>query len=295
MDTLIGEEDFLAKYVTWALWILAVIVCAATATGLIESYNGLYIWFALHGITGFWADYAPLMVDSFTIIGELAIFAGIARHWHWPSRILPWASAMIGIGASIAGNVGDKIGHPLSWELTAAIPPLAGAFGIVIGLGVLKRVARDHAERKARKQAKDVTDAQVQASANYIKNVYGGDQYGNTWLPNIPFAPYEPVAGPSIETMERVQEQLTEREKQGPPSPLPVIPTENPKVLADFVQPTATATTAVPEEISRSEARRRLSDTRFGRQIIDPQGLDVTETGAQPFTPEDVLNYKPGN
>lgn len=278
MDTLVGEEDFLAKYVTWALWILAIIVCAATATGLIESYNGLYIWFALHGITGFWADWAPLMVDSFTVIGELAIFAGIARHWHWPSRILPWVSACIGIGASIAGNVGDKIGHPLSWELTAAIPPLAGAFGIVVGLGVLKRVARDHAERKARKQERLDRDANIQAATNYISNVYGGEPA--TWhvMPGTPYA--VPPRQPETEPMKA--------EIVDPP-------TEEVKSLADFVQPMTTVSTAEPEGISREEARRRLSDTRFGRQIIDPNGLDPHQTGAQPFTPEDVLNYKPGN
>lgn len=146
----ITGDDFLSRYVTWALWALAIIVVLATVTGQIESYNGLYIWFATHHITGIWADFAPLAVDSFTVIGELSIFAAISRAWHWKSRILPWLSAGIGICASVAANVGDKVQfHSIPTDLTGAIFPLAGAFGIVIGLGVLKRIAKDHDEKKA--------------------------------------------------------------------------------------------------------------------------------------------------
>lgn len=148
------EKEFLERFVTWGLWILAAIVVAATITGQTESFHGLYNWFATHGFQGFWAYVAPLMVDSFTVIGELAIFAGIARHWEAKARILPWFSVILGIAASVAGNVGDVSNHSWTWMATAAIPPLAGAFGIVIGLGVLKRVARDVAEKRRAKADK---------------------------------------------------------------------------------------------------------------------------------------------
>lgn len=150
----VTEDAFLEPFVRVALWTLAVIVVIATVTGLVESFDGLYNWFSTHGITGFWADFAPLMVDSFTVLGELALFAGIARRWHWTRRLLPWVSTLIGITASVAGNVGDKVGHDWTWMATAAIPPLAGAFGIVIGLGVLKQVGKDVvAKSKARREA----------------------------------------------------------------------------------------------------------------------------------------------
>lgn len=156
MDNLIEDDDFLEKWVHWALIAIAVIVCLATVTGLVESYNGLYIWFATHHVTGIWADFAPLAVDSFSVLGELAIFAAISRHWDWKSRILPWAGAIVGISSSVAANVGDKVQyHSIPTDLTGAIFPLAGAFGIVLGLGVLKRVAKDVKIKRAKKAAPD--------------------------------------------------------------------------------------------------------------------------------------------
>ena len=297
MTTLIGEEEFLGKYVTWALWVLAIIVCAATVTGLIESYNGLYVWFAMHGIAGFWADWAPLMVDSFTVIGELAIFSGISRHWEWKSRVLPWASALIGIGASVAGNVGDKIGHPLSWELTAAIPPLAGAFGIVVGLGVLKRVAKDHAKKQAAKEEarpmilKEIDGEQyqvpedqpyptIESALNYAKNVYGKDPLslyvspeGLKEVEQEPYqVPVQPYEAPVLKGLDALI----------PQEPAEVTPSPS---LASYVQPTP--------ETTAGTAEQPFASVRAGRQIIQPDGLDPAVTGAQPFTPEDVLNYKP--
>lgn len=156
------DDDFLERWVHWALWAIAIIVVLATVTGQVESYNGLYIWFATHHVTGIWADFAPLAVDSFTVLGELAIFAGISRHWEWKSRILPWAGAIMGIASSVAANVGDKVQyHSIPTDLTGAIFPLAGAFGIVLGLGVLKRVAKDVKAKKAAKRGVLVTPDEV--------------------------------------------------------------------------------------------------------------------------------------
>lgn len=315
MGKLIGEEDFLARYVTWALWLLAIIVCAATVTGLVESYNGLYIWFATHGIAGFWADYAPLMVDSFTVVGELAIFAGISRHWEWKSRILPWLSAFVGIAASVAGNVGDKIGHALSWELTAAVPPLAGAFGIVIGLGVLKRVAKDWSD-KHKKKPEGLTSEQIAIQIEEDRKHLTDTL--NKWKDEGKMDPpprSEVVAGPSIETMERVQAANAERAAQGAPAPRPRYPSDEElkdrvhvgepvelKGMDVLIPPkppvetwpngvavgTQTAATVAPMPVSREEARRRLSDLRPGRQIIQPDGLDPHVTGSFPAIPADA-------
>ena len=152
---LVGEdEDFLAPYVTFALWAIAIIVCIATVTGLVESYNGLYIWFATHQITGIWADIAPLAVDTFAVLGELGIFVAISRKWDWKARMIPWGSAALGICSSVAANVGDKVHfHSIPTDLTAAIFPIAGALGLVLGLGILKRVAQDHTEKVAKRKA----------------------------------------------------------------------------------------------------------------------------------------------
>lgn len=285
MNKLIGDDDFLARYVTWALWALAIIVCIATITGQIESYNGLYIWFATHHITGIWADFAPLAVDSFTVVGELAIFAGIARHWDWPSRILPWVSAILGICASVAANVGDKVQfHSIPTDLTGAIFPLAGAFGLIIGLGVLKRVARDHTEKKAVKTlplvlTEEEKEAQRQADKEHLddtlsrwkreglmdppKPEIGSDALGNVYAPVSSLE--DIVAGPSMETMERINAEMENRKLKGMDVLIPP-------------RPPVTASTAAPVGVSREEARRRLSDIR----LIEPDGLDIHQTGNIP-------------
>lgn len=258
MTKLVGEEDFLARWVSWSLWLLAVIVVVATVTGQVESFNGLYNWFSTHGTTGFWADFAPLMVDSFTIIGELAIFVGISRHWDWKSRTLPWLSAFIGIASSVAGNVGDKAGHPWTWEATAAIPPLAGAFGIVIGLGVLKRVARDRAERKA-KQGVDISPDEV------------AESLAQSVTPKelaLLQQPFEPSPNYTNDSTLRGLDVLI------PPQEPPV--REEASTWAGIVQPTTQPTpvvpTVVPSVVSREEARRRLSDLRSEPRLITQTG-----------------------
>lgn len=153
--TLLEENDFLDKWVTWGLWLMAAIVVIVTVTGLVESYNGLYIWFATHQITGFWADWAPVMLDGIAVVGEIAIFASIARMWEWRSRVIPWCVGILGNAASVAGNVGDKVHfHSIPTDLTAAIPPVVAAIGIIVGLGVLKRVAKDVQIKRAKANAK---------------------------------------------------------------------------------------------------------------------------------------------
>ncbi len=151
------EDNFLSGFRVWAFRLLAAVTVIATIAGQTESFNGLYNWFSAHGITGFWADFAPLMVDSFTVIGELAIFVALTGHWHWKKRVLPWFSVIVGLASSVAGNVGDKAGHPVSWQLTAMIPPLAGALGIMIGFSVLKSLAKEVADTSYSKSLVSVT------------------------------------------------------------------------------------------------------------------------------------------
>lgn len=169
-EVITTEDSFLARYRSWAFWALAAVVVVATIAGQTESFNGLYNWFATHGITGFWADFAPLMVDSFTVIGELAIFVALTGHWAWKKRFLPWFSVIVGLAASVAGNVGDKAGHPISWQLTATAPPIAGALGIMIGFSVLKSLAKEVADKEYRKSLIKVT-AEVVESTPTVQEV----------------------------------------------------------------------------------------------------------------------------
>ncbi len=47
---------------------------------------------------------------------------------------------------SVAGNVGHVLGHSGADRVTAAVPPLAAAAALAVGLGVLKRVVEHHHE-----------------------------------------------------------------------------------------------------------------------------------------------------
>lgn len=285
MVNLLDEEDeFLARYVTWALWALAIVVCIATVTGQVESYNGLYIWFATHHVTGFWADFAPLAVDSFTVIGELAIFAGISRHWDWKSRILPWASAMLGIVSSVAANVGDKVQyHSIPTDLTGAIFPLAGAFGLVIGLGVLKRVARDHKMNKAKKRDA-VTTEQINAVVEtpvYRETVTAGSEPWATASPAIEQKPSYPT---SEELAGRAHYEK-DREHKGMDVLIPPTPesrsADETFSWAGIVQPPtgpmpAPVSSVEPVRESREEQRRRgATDTTYAKQIYQTGAFDA--------------------
>lgn len=279
MEKLIEEDDFLARYVTWALWLLAVIVVVATITGQVESFDGLYNWFSTHYVTGFWADFAPLSVDSFTVIGELAIFAGIARHWDWKSRILPWASAMLGICSSVAANVGDKVQHhSIPTDLTGAIFPLAGAFGIVIGLGVLKRVAKDNVNKKILTRQADLA-----LQAEFIP-VESPEEITADTVPELAvIEAAERIAENSASLLEKLDDAPTEvvsynpdRELKGMDVLIPPKPPVDPELAS---RAHYSNNDGMLRGVSREEGRMRLTDLKPGRPIINPDGLDVQQTG----------------
>jgi hypothetical protein len=86
----------------------------------------------------------PLQVDVFIAVGELALFVALADRWASRSRAGAWAVTLAGLAVSVAGNVGHVTGHSPADRLTAAVPPLAAAAALAVGLGVLKRVVAMH-------------------------------------------------------------------------------------------------------------------------------------------------------
>jgi hypothetical protein len=129
-----------------ALVVIAVLVGAASLTSFAESYRGLYDWAAGHGLAGVWAVLWPLQVDVFIAVGELALFVALADAWSRRSRIGAWAVTAAGLAVSVAGNVGHVVSHTLAARATAAVPPIAAASALAVGLGVLKRVVEHHHE-----------------------------------------------------------------------------------------------------------------------------------------------------
>src|SRR5437016_7317690 len=126
-----------------ALYAIGAIAIAASANALAHSYAGLYDWAVHHRLGGWQARSWPAEIDVFLAVGELALYIAYLDGWPARQRIWPWATALIGLAVSIAGNIGHiqaQPGHPviLADRLTAATSPVAAFAGLAIGLLVLK-------------------------------------------------------------------------------------------------------------------------------------------------------------
>jgi hypothetical protein len=128
-----------------ALIAITVLVSAASVASFAESYRGLFLWAHEHGLTGIWAAGFPLQCDVFIAVGELALFVALADGWPPRSRAAAWIVTALGLAVLVAGNVGHVVGAGFASRASAAVPPLAAAAALAVGLGVLKRVVAMHA------------------------------------------------------------------------------------------------------------------------------------------------------
>jgi hypothetical protein len=113
---------------------IGAIAILASANALTHSYAGLYDWAAHHSLTGWQAMSWPAEIDVFLAIGELALYVAYLDGWPARQRIWQWATALIGLGVNVAGNIGHiqpEPGHPviLADRLTAATSPIAAFAG----------------------------------------------------------------------------------------------------------------------------------------------------------------------
>ncbi len=129
-----------------ALAVISFLVAASTLVAFGESYRALYLWASHHGVPGGWALIWPAMVDTFVCVGELALFVALTDRWAPRSRLFAWSVTLAGLSVSVAANVGHVASHALTSRATAAVPPLAAASALAVGLGVLKRVVEKHYE-----------------------------------------------------------------------------------------------------------------------------------------------------
>ena len=126
-----------------ALYAIAVIAILASANALAHSYAGLYDWAAHHRLTGWQAMCWPAEIDVFLVVGELALYVAYLDGWPVRQRVWPWATTVVGLVVSVAGNIGHiqpLSGQPvlLADRLTAAASPLAAFAGLTVGLLVLR-------------------------------------------------------------------------------------------------------------------------------------------------------------
>ncbi|HUZ56283.1 MAG TPA: hypothetical protein VMU94_27635 [Streptosporangiaceae bacterium] len=126
-----------------ALYAIGAIAMLASVNALAHSYAGLYDWAVHHRLSGWQAMSWPAEIDVFLAVGELALYVAYLDGWPTRQRVWPWATALVGLAVSVAGNVGHiAAGHGqpviLADRLTAATSPVAAFAGLAIGLLVLK-------------------------------------------------------------------------------------------------------------------------------------------------------------
>jgi Protein of unknown function (DUF2637) len=176
-----------------ALWGITVLVAASTLVAFGESYRALYLWAVRHNLPGLWAYFWPLQVDTFLAVGELALVVAMTDRWSPRSRAAAWAVTGIGLGVSVAGNVGHVAGHSVTSRATAAIPPLAAAAALAVGLGVLKRVTAA--------TGSDSGATLALSGSDRVRGILKAS-------PALPKADVAEMAGVSARTVERVKREL---------------------------------------------------------------------------------------
>jgi hypothetical protein len=136
-----------------ALYAIGAIAILASANALAHSYAGLYDWAVHHRMGGWQAKSWPAEIDVFLAVGELALYIAYLDGWPARQRIWPWATALIGLAVSVAGNIGHIQAEPsrpviLADRLTAATSPIAAFAGLSVGLLVVK-MTRQGANNRA--------------------------------------------------------------------------------------------------------------------------------------------------
>lgn len=129
-----------------ALTLITLVIMAADGAAFAESYRGLYMWATHHTLAGFWAAAFPLQVDAFIVAGEAVVFLATVDGWKFRHRLGAWSTSLIGLGVSVAGNIGHVAAHDVQSRGTAAVPPIAAFAALWLGMSVVKRLL----ERRAR-------------------------------------------------------------------------------------------------------------------------------------------------
>lgn len=133
-----------------ALVLFGVIAAAVTVIAIVESYSNLLAFALDHGLHGWRAAIAPAAVDSFIIMGELLLFAGLLLGWDSVAAyVLGFCMAVWGFLLSVGGNIWHSPSASLTDRLVAAIWPVTATAGLAGGLIIIKRVMAGTGDRAA--------------------------------------------------------------------------------------------------------------------------------------------------
>ena len=121
-----------------ALAAIAALVAAASLVSFAESYRALYEWAHEHGLSVHWSAVWPLQIDVFIAVGELACSSPSSIGWQRRSRVLPWVVDLAAWPCRWRATSAMSAGlAPVADKATAAVPPLAAAAALAVGLGCL--------------------------------------------------------------------------------------------------------------------------------------------------------------
>lgn len=135
----------------------AVIVLASIGASNWDSYLGLHVWAVEHGDQGSKADLFPFFIDAFPLTAELFMFRAILERWGRKSLILPGIVLTLGLGVSVAINIGQEHAADVFTQLTQAAAPLASWLSLLVGSFYFEHTQAAKA-RKAAESLKDDED-----------------------------------------------------------------------------------------------------------------------------------------
>jgi hypothetical protein len=173
----------------YALGAFGVIAGAVTIVAVIESYSNLVAFSLAHGIPAWHGAIAPVAVDSFIVMGELLLFAGILLHWRgWGLYLFAALLVVGGFAMSVGGNVWHSASATTLDRAVQAIWPVTATAALTGCLIIIKRLLANRKPAAARpaKAAKAAPEPAAPGPA-------GSDQSEDT--PEPPSSAPDPTAG----------------------------------------------------------------------------------------------------
>lgn len=133
----------LGRLRTVAVWVLGSIVNMAMVVSFTESYRGLYLWATGHKVDGIFAYSWPIMIDAFSLAGEIVLLTSAIGAWPKKTRLLGWTMSLGGLAASIIANSGHVGAHATTADhVTAAVPPVAAMASMVAAISIIKQMVQ---------------------------------------------------------------------------------------------------------------------------------------------------------
>ena len=124
-----------------SLTLFGIIAFAVTVVAVVESYSNLLAFAAVHHMTGWRMAIAPLVADSFIVMGELLLFAYILKRWDSGLAFATGCSmAVWGFLLSVGGNVWHVPSASPVDKALGAIWPITATAGMAGSLIILKLI-----------------------------------------------------------------------------------------------------------------------------------------------------------